>query len=79
MTRLPTTAIKLANASSRPFLLLFGERIVSSTIPEVRYDDARQITQIRIGPKWVDAMEAHTLTHDPGTRTDVKHENTDDD
>jgi hypothetical protein len=74
MTKPPTAATQFANS---PFLLIFGERVASSTIPEVRYDNARQIMQIRRGTTWIDAIAARSLTRDPGTRTDVKHESTD--
>lgn len=66
--------------SDRPFLLQFGEQIASSNIPEMRYDLVRQVIQVMINGRWIDAVDACSVTLAPSTRrTDVRHETTDED
>lgn len=60
-----------------PLLLQFGQRIVTPPSLEARHDPARQLMQVRVGEAWVDAIDAPTVAR--GTRTDVKHESTDED
>jgi hypothetical protein len=59
-----------------PLLLQFGQRIETPSALESRHDPARQMMQVKVGEVWVDAIDAHQR---PGTRTDVKHESTDED
>lgn len=67
--------LQMTTRFDRPLLLQFGQRMVTPSSLEVRVDPARQLMQIRAGDVWVDAIDAPNGAR--GTRSDVKHESTD--
>ncbi len=61
-----------------PFLIRRSEPMKETPGRRLRYDQVRQIAQVRIGPNWVDAPDASRYAV-PGTRiTRVAGETTDD-
>jgi hypothetical protein len=61
-----------------PFIFRFAEPLQSCDAIPLRYDSARQISQVLIGGIWLDAV-ASTVSVDANTRiTATKQETTDD-
>jgi hypothetical protein len=65
----------MTTSPARPLLLQFSQRIETPSLPDIRLDHTRQLMQVRVGDIWVDAIDAPTVPRE--TRTDVKHESTD--
>lgn len=66
-------------SSPRPFLMQFAERILNDEMPVGRYDAERQITQVRVGGKWIDAVDSECTLQGSTKKTGVGQETTDDD
>lgn len=61
-----------------PFIAKFATRIDSGHCQPVRYDEVRQISQVCLDDRWVDAVAAHHHRQPDTRMTKVTNETTDD-
>ncbi len=72
-----TDEVQAGGCIQQPFLLLFAERLPSVAPNVLRYDVARQQSEVLVDGRWVDAINAPVP--DSGTRvTKVGFETSDD-
>lgn len=64
---------------TRPFAVRLGQRMPRESGPEIRYDAARELTQVCVDGEWVDAIDARIEVGHVTRKTGVDQETTDDD
>jgi hypothetical protein len=62
----------------RPFILQFGQPLSPDRGYAVRYDSSRQVSQVLLNDKWVDAVNAPDRCGRATRETEVRAETTDD-
>jgi hypothetical protein len=73
-----TTDNSETNLLTVPFLYRFAHRMPEVPLRPLRYDAARQISQMLIGGRWIDTPDASLQLIGATRLTEVKRETTDD-
>jgi hypothetical protein len=63
---------------AKPFLFRYAELLSGSCGVSHRYDELRQVSQVRIGDAWIDAADSRVAVGQQTRMTKVAQETTDD-